>query len=133
VPRWALEDTQFFAAYLAGYVDAEGAIGIKRATNASELVLRSGDVGILQSCQERLVQLGIRCPPLTLVRRIGERDGAVGPIYRRDYWSLGVYQQASLNAVFELIAPFMRHTKRRRDMLVAWDNVKVRLARRGIA
>jgi hypothetical protein len=123
VPMWALDDRQCFAAYFAGYVDAEGCIGVKRTTNSSSLVVRSGDLGILQSCRAKLLELGIDCPPLTVVRSAGQRDGANGPIYRRDYWCLAVYQQVALDRVFELISPFMRHPKRRRGMQRAWNNV----------
>jgi hypothetical protein len=126
VPRWALENKQCFAAYLAGYVDAEGAIGVKRATKASQLVIRSGDVGILRSCQAKLAQLGVDCPPISLVKSAGGRDGVAGPIYHRDHWCLGVYRQDALNKLFEMISPFMRHAKRRQDMEIAWHNLRSR-------
>jgi len=126
VPCWALDNTQCFAAYLAGYVDAEGAIGVKRATKASQLVIRSGDVGILRSCQTKLTQLGVDCPPITLVKLAGGRDGVAGPIYHRDHWCLAVYRQDALNKLFGMISPFMRHAKRRQDMENAWDNLRCR-------
>jgi intein-encoded DNA endonuclease-like protein len=130
VPDWILDDLNCFPSYLAGYVDAEGYIGVKRATNSSQLVLRSGDLGILQCCRAKLIELGVDCPPINLVRSAGERDGSAGPVYRRDYWCLAVYRQASLDRLFAMISPFMRHAKRRRDLMQAWENVRVRLAER---
>jgi hypothetical protein len=99
---------------------------VKRSTRASEVLLRSGDIGILRSCQEKLVDLGIACRPLIRLKAAGERDGTNGPIYRRDYWSLAIYRQAAVNHLFELISPYMRHAKRRNDMMMAWDNLRLR-------
>jgi len=119
-------DPNCFAAYFAGYIDAEGHIGVKKATCASQLVVRSGDVGILRSCHAKLLELGIDCPPITLVRSAGQRDGTTGAIYRRDHWCLAVYQQRALSRLFEIVSPYMRHPKRRRDMETAWDNIRQR-------
>ena len=126
VPPWAWHDERHFASYLAGYIDAEGYIGVKRATKASQLVIRSGDVGILRSCRAKLVQLGIDCPPISLVKSAGGRDGVSGPIYHRDHWCLAVYRQDALNKLFEVISPYMRHAKRRQDMETAWHNLRHR-------
>jgi len=126
VPQWVLHDERHFASYLAGYIDAEGHIGVKRATKASQLVIRSGDVGILRCCQEKLAQLGVDCPPISLVKSAGDRDGVAGPIYHRDHWCLGGYRQDPLNKLFEMISPVMRHAKSRRDMENAWHNLRSR-------
>jgi LAGLIDADG-like domain len=129
-PDWALSDRQCFGAYLAGYIDAEGCIQVKRHTHAAEVTIRSCDLNILRACRSRLLKLGVECPPLTLVRPAGEWDGDSGPIHHADYWCLGVYRRSAVNRLFRLISPYMRHAKRRRDMQAAWQNVKERLALR---
>jgi len=126
IPDWILADQNWFAAYFAGYIDAEGCIQVKRHTRAAEVVIRSYEVNILRTCWGILQKLGIVCPPVYLIKRKGERD-AQGPLYHKDYWGLGIYRRESLLQLFNLIAPDLKHPKRRQDMLVAWDNVKTRL------
>ncbi|CAG0928679.1 hypothetical protein TFLX_01011 [Thermoflexales bacterium] len=125
---WITADQECFAAYLAGYIDAEGCIQLKRQTRAFEVVIRSYDVNILRTCWAALQKLGVVCPPVYLVKRQGERDGN-GPLYHQDYWGLGIYRQLSLARLFELIAPHLKHPKRRQDMLMAWKNVEARMGR----
>lgn len=126
VPSWILASRDCFSAFLAGYIDAEGCIQIKRSTRSAEMVLRSYDRQILQTCQTMLQELGVTCPPVHLIKRRGQRDGN-GPPYHQDYWGFGVYQQQSIDRLFTLIGPYMRHAKRRRDMLAAWEHVRIRL------
>jgi hypothetical protein len=125
VPDWVLQDRGSFAAYLAGYIDAEGCIQVKRQTNAAEVIIRSYDVNILKICWAALQELGIRCPPVYLVKEKGGRD-ANGPLYHESYWGLGIYRRESLLRLFSLITPYLKHPKRRRDMQAAWANVKSR-------
>jgi hypothetical protein len=54
VPRAILDDRESFAAFLAGYVDAEGCIQVKRYTKAAEVIIRSYDVQILRDCHIKL-------------------------------------------------------------------------------
>jgi hypothetical protein len=126
IPPWVLSNRDNFAAYLAGYMDAEGCIQVKRHTGAAEVIMRSCDVNILRTCWTTLQELGIVCPPVYLVKPEGERD-ADGPLYRKDYWGLGIYRRESLCRLFSLVAPYMKHPKRRRDMMAAWENAKARL------
>jgi len=126
---WVLSNRDNFAAYLAGYIDAEGCIQIKRHTGAAEVIIRSCDVNILKTCWTTLQESGIVCPPVYLVKPKGDRD-ANGPLYRKDYWGLGIYRRESLCRLFSLVAPYMKHPKRRRDMLAAWENAEARLGHR---
>ncbi|MBI5650455.1 MAG: hypothetical protein HZC40_08430 [Chloroflexi bacterium] len=123
VPDWIIAEPCCFASFLAGYIDAEGCIQVKRQTRASEVIIRSYDKGILQACWTRLQELDIICPPIYLVQTKGARD-ADGPIYHGDYWGLGIYRQMSLLRLFTLIEPYMKHSKRRQDMLTAWKNIR---------
>lgn len=124
IEEWVLADKQHFAAYLAGYIDAEGCIQVKRRTHASELIIRSYDVCILRTCQSVLQTLGVVCPPIHYIKREGERDGN-GPVYHHDYWALGVFRQESLARLFALIDLYLKHPVRRQDMMSAWQNIKV--------
>jgi hypothetical protein len=125
VPHWIMADQKCFAAFLAGYIDAEGCIQVKAQTHAAEVTIRSYDVNILRTCWAALKRLGITCPPVHLIKSAGERD-ATGPIYHKDYWCLGIYRKQSLSSLFAIIDPYLKHPKRRQDMLKAWENVRMR-------
>lgn len=127
VPPWVLAAQDCFAAYLAGYLDAEGCILIKKHTRAAEVIIRSYDVQILKTCWGKLQELGVIAPPVWLVKQAGTRDGE-GPIYHKDYWGLAIYRRASLLRLFALVAPYVKHTGRRQALLAAWENVKARLS-----
>lgn len=130
VPDWIVADQCCFASYLAGYIDAEGCIQVKRLTRASEVVIRSYDAGILQTCWSAFQELGVVCPPVYLVKGKGMRD-ADGPLYHQNYWGLGVYRQESVARLFSLIEPYLKHSKRRKDMLTAWQNIRTRANKLG--
>lgn len=123
VPDWILSDQHCFASYLAGYIDAEGCIQVKRWTRASEVIIRSYDKGILRACWTKLQDMDVVCPPVYLVKGKGGHD-AGGPRYHEDYWGLGIYRQESLLRLFALIEPYMKHSKRRQDMLTARQNIR---------
>lgn len=125
VEDWILTDQQFFAAYLAGYIDAEGCIQVKRLTRSSEVVIRSYDKNILQTCWAALQELEIICPPVYLAAPKGKSAPHRPPMHQ-DYWGLGIYRQQSVSRLFELIAPYLKHPIRRNDMFAAWKNIKNR-------
>ena len=130
VPAWIISDQYCFASFLAGYIDAEGCIQVKRLTRASEVIIRSYDKGILHAYWTKLQEMGVICPPLYLAKGKGTRD-AGGPLYHEDYWGLGIYRQESLLRLFVLIEPYMKHSKRRQDMWAAWKNVEAHVRNSG--
>ena len=130
IPAWIVSDQNCFASFLAGYIDAEGCIQVKRLTGAAEVIIRSYDKGILQTCWAKLQEMNIICLPVYLVKGKGTRDVG-GPVYHEDYWGLGLYRQESLLRLFVLIEPYMKHSKRRQDMGIAWKNVEAHMRKSG--
>jgi predicted DNA-binding protein YlxM (UPF0122 family) len=123
VPDWILDNDQPFFAFLAGYLDAEGYVktSLLRGyyTPQVRVEVRSYDNVLLDQLANGLNARGIACPPAGIrvgagyVNRAGVRSNGV-------LWGFGVSRKGSLNLLFEKIDPYLRHPRRRRDMIRAW-------------
>jgi hypothetical protein len=128
VPDWVQLNENAAAAFAAGYLDAEGSFFISQGI--AHFVVSSYDGGILKSLYPWMARMGGRCPE----PRIVGRQGCVRPngaIFRKDLWTLAVNRKASLLRLIELVEPYLRHPKRRRDMQSVRANIQTRNARRG--
>jgi hypothetical protein len=63
-----------------------------------------------------LTARGVRCPPAPLRVRAGYVNG-YGVVSNQDLWGLGVHRRDSLRLLITNIEPYVRHGRRRRDML----------------
>jgi len=128
VPIWIMENNACFWAFLAGYIDAEGHIGIDRsqACPQARLQIISCDIGILNDLQAGLVAQGVHCPPVRLHLRKGMPTGKRRYCIRHNSYRLSVNSKAALNRLFEQIEPYLKHNKRRADMMAAWENIRSR-------
>lgn len=123
IPKWILKNKKTFFSFLAGYTDAEGNIGIYRGM--AKLRLRSYDKGILKDISDKLNKLKIRSL-FRLDRKAGMKSGV---LQKKDSWSVAVHERESLLKLFERLGPFMKHEKRKGDLLKAKKNVFLRLKR----
>lgn len=121
IESWILGDDKYSLAFLAGYLDAEGSFGID-ANGSANLKVESYDVTILYQLHDVLVRFDILCPPPRLIKMKGKANQKLN----QDLWRLGVYRKASLDRLFTLIEPYLRHENRRRDMMIAWQNIHER-------
>jgi transposase-like protein len=127
VPEWVLigNDEVFFA-FLAGYIDAEGYFHTyhqgPRQTALACLEVRSYDATLLTQLGDGLNDRGVICAPARLRVRAGYTNG-YGVRSNRNLWGLGVHRVEALRRLFEQIDPYVRHAKRRRDMVRAWNVV----------
>jgi hypothetical protein len=127
VPKWVMTDKACFWAYLAGYIDAEGYIGLARAKRGfqARVELGSCDIGILRALWSGLNERGVRCPEVRLKTRAGTitRQG-----YRRnsDFYRFYILRKASLDRLFRGIEPYLKHADKRVEMAEAWANVRER-------
>jgi hypothetical protein len=127
LPEWVEEQEQLFAAYVAGYVDAEGSFQLCR-DGTSRFTLGSYDVNLLKQIQQRLATRdAIACPPPRLSAPAG-RIMAQGYRSRKDFWTLSVGRKQSLHRLCRLLEPYLKHRKRRSDMLRLYENIN----RRGV-
>jgi hypothetical protein len=125
VPKWVLDgsDEGFFA-FLAGYIDAEGYVktNLPRGyrTEQVRVEVRSYDAVLLIQLAEGLNARGIACPRPDVrvdagyINKNGVRSNG-------DLWGLAVCSKKSLRVLFEKLDPYLRHPRRRRDMMRAWN------------
>jgi hypothetical protein len=124
VPDWVTTSDETFFAFFSGYIDAEGYVrtylppGYR--TLQVRLEIRSYDAQLLDQLSSGLNQRGIACPVAKVrvaagyVNRYGVRSNGT-------LWGLGVSRKDSLRTLFEQIDPYLRHPRRRQDMLTAWN------------
>jgi hypothetical protein len=112
IEQWILADDRSFAAFWAGYIDAEGSFIVcnKRAL----LKVDSCDVNILHQTWAKLHDMGVELPPPRLVRPSGTKVGKLHS--KRDLWRLATESRSVLLRLCELISPYLQHDKRRADM-----------------
>jgi hypothetical protein len=120
VPEWVVMNDETFFAFFAGYVDAEGYFATYSSANlpdpAARLEIRSYDAVLLGQLRNGLCERGIECPPVRLRVRAGYINRA-GVRSNRDLWGLGVHRRVSLRRLGAKIKPYLRHARRRRDMM----------------
>lgn len=123
IDEWILSDEKYCLAFLAGYIDAEGSFGID-ANGSANLKIETYDIGILRQLHEILTQLDVTCPPPAMIK---SKETAKQKL-NQNLWRLGVYRKAAMERLCSLLEPYIRHEDRRRDMLIAWQNARDRLA-----
>jgi len=124
IERWIFENDDYFLAFLAGYIDAEGSFGVYNGFG--EFVLGSYDRDIIRQIHKRLQLLGVE----TTIPRIMVRGGYVdkrGIRTLNDLWGLKMRRKNELCNFINLIEPYIRHSKRKRDLLRVKENVSSRL------
>ena len=127
ISDWILKDMECFVPFLAGYTDAEGCFCVP-ADGKALFRVQSYDEIILHQIHRILnTRFQVQCPKPRLATRKGYRckDGYVR---NQDCWSLTVKRKTSLYRLCTLLAPHLRHSKRRRDMKAVRHNV----LRRGV-
>lgn len=122
INSWILKNKNYFTAYLAGYTDAEGSIGIY--DNRAKFRLGSYDAGILKDITQILVNQEIRAV-LKLERKKGMMSKR-GFIQRGDFWRITINEKSSLLSLFKLIGLHLRHSDRIKTMQQAIKNIKER-------
>ena len=127
VPEWVTPNDPYFWAFLAGYMDAEGYIGLIRNKDRRRAVVEiaSCQLGILQTLWNGLNARSLRCPDLHLKCRSGTTDNR-GNHHNCDFYVLHISRKASLDTLFREIEPFLKHANKRDAMTLAWDNVRER-------
>lgn len=121
IPNWILKQKRLFLAFLAGYTDAEGNIGVY--SNRARFRVRTCDFNILKQIYNYLNARGIRCH-LTLEAKPKKHK------LNAPFWCVSCNEMYSLSKLFYLIAPYLRHGKRCKDLKIATDNIYERILRR---
>ena len=123
--RWILKNKKCFAAFLAGFTDAEGCISINKREQAF-YSLGNYNHKLLGQIRNQLINLGIHCSKLIEGKTKGKRFGKQGYTYNQNYWHLNINTKRSLLNFFNLVGPYLKHRKRIKGMKRAKQNIKLR-------
>jgi intein-encoded DNA endonuclease-like protein len=121
IEPWILKNKKYFAAFLAGYADAEGSFCIYNGCDGN-FSIRSQDKNILHQIRTELIELGILCRPTQIARKKGTKD-IEGTISNEDIWGLWIYRKNALLKLFDLINPYLKHADKRRRMEIVKNNI----------
>ena len=117
IENWILQKDKLFFAFLAGYTDAEGNIGISQGR--VRFRIRSYDKNILFQIFNKLNSLGINAK-FGLALKKGIYSGVK---HNKDCWGVFVYPKNDLLNLFSLIKPYMKHAKRINDLTIGENNI----------
>lgn len=117
-----LEKNLFFS-FLAGYVDAEGHIGIMKSNGAVRLKIDTYDKGIIFSIQKKLIKFNINCPPIRIAIHKGYASHSYPDrLYNKNLWEVCVYGK-NLVLLLDSLLPHLKHEKRKSDALKVLNHV----------
>lgn len=112
LPKWILENDEYFYAFLAGYMDCEGTWDTRK-TNKDNIKfsfrLRTTDKEILIQIMEKLKELGYK-PTLILEKKKGEKTN-VG-IYNKDFWCLSLQSRKNVVTLASNLVKYTNHNEK---------------------
>lgn len=126
IEPWILQQDDLFAAFWAGYVDAEGSFGV--TGNRAYFKVDSGDRGILCQAWSKLATLGLVFPDPKLIRPAGTWIHQFHLSSRRDLWRLTTESKTTLLKLCDLVLPYLRHRRRIYAMQAVRANVVSRIS-----
>lgn len=122
ISNWILKNKEYFAAYTAGYTDAEGSIGVY--DNRAKFRIGSYDIGILRGLTNVFIKQRIKTL-LKLEREKGHINKR-GYILKGNFWRITINEKKSLISIFKFIGPYLKHSDRIKAMKKAISNIKKR-------
>jgi hypothetical protein len=126
IKEWILSDVSLFAAFWAGYVDAEGSFIVSRGR--AYFKVDSGDKGILYQAWTRLREMGIAFHEPKLIRPAGTWINQFQLASQRDLWRLATERKETLIQLCNILSPYLRHRRRIQAMEAARANVASRIS-----
>ncbi len=124
IDSWILKNKKYFAAFLAGFTDAEGCISITHKGLAF-YSLGNYNSQLLSQIRNQLLKSGIESPKLT-EGKIKGYIGKEGYANNQNYWSLRLNRKVYLLKLFALIGPYLKHFTKIRGVKKAKENIKMR-------
>ncbi len=123
IHSWILNSNNYFAAFLAGFTDAEGSIGVYDGMAVYQL--GNYDKELLSLIHQKLVEIGINCPN-PHEDKTGGYITKRGYVHNQNYCRLCVHRKSSLLRLFELMEPYLKHEWRIACMKRAIENIEMR-------
>lgn len=128
VPYWVGQNFSVATAFIAGYIDAEGSFSLNQLK--ARFKIDSYDVGILAWMAYWLQRQGIQVKLHGIARKGMPRPN--GMKYNKDLWRININEAFSLVTFIKLVKPFIKHSKRLKDILICEQNIVNRKARGSI-
>lgn len=123
IPNWICDSNKHMSAFAGGYIDAEGSFVINQKRGRFQMV--SYDKNILQKLYKWLVTFKEISPKILLIARKGQIRSDLAK-FREDLWRLNINEALSLLRFIKIVAPYMKHQKRIRDMEKVRENILFR-------
>ena len=120
IEPWILKNKKYFAAFLAGYTDAEGSFCICGGNGV--IYVGSQDKTIIHQIRQKLIELGILCRPPQIKRKKGTRD-IRGTISNENIWGLWIHRKDSILKLIDLINPYLKHANKRKGVEIVKNNI----------
>jgi len=126
-PDWIFKREDYFFSFLAGFIDAEGHIGVYN--NMAKFSLGNYDSNILELIRLNLIKYKVKCNKLIFDKRKGKTNSE-GYIYRNNYCTLGLYKKEELYKLFLKIKPYIKHKNKVKALNMAIENIINRRAKK---
>ena len=120
IESWILRNKKYFAAFLAGYADAEGSFCL--CGGDAVFSIRSQDKNILHQIREKLIELGILLRPPQIVRKKGTKD-IRDTISNENIWGIFMHRKNAILKLIDLINPYSKHADKRRCIKILTNNI----------
>jgi hypothetical protein len=115
VPSWIDDNDKSACAFAAGYIDAEGNIGVY--DGRARLKVDSYDKNIIFWIFAWFRKNGISCPePIMIGRQNQVYDKMHGYKYNKDLWRVRVSEKKFLEKLLKMLNPYLKHKKRLSDL-----------------
>jgi predicted transcriptional regulator len=125
IDRWILRNKKYFAAFLAGFTDAEGSIFISKLNQAT-YSLGNYNYRLLRQIRNYLIKLRIKCPAIIKSRTHEGYVSREGYVNKHPYWSLRITRKFYLLKLLDLITPYLKHSDKIKRAKKARENIKNR-------
>jgi intein-encoded DNA endonuclease-like protein len=125
IPQWILNQEAEAWSFVAGYVDAEGYFALNQSRGRFKI--DSYDVFILQGIISLLKKQSIRFKFRQIATR-GQAQYSAG-IFHRDLWRLDINEARSLLNFIYKVGFYIKHKKRKTDMIKCQNNIEDRIKR----
>ncbi len=129
VPENLLKTKLNFFSFLAGFIDAEGHIGVYN--KMARFSLGNYDSRALFFIYEKLNEFGINCNKPLSDNRKGKMNSQ-GYKYNQDYWHFNINRKDELLKLFVFIEPYLKHKNKIKDLNKAEKNILERNKKFGL-
>lgn len=125
IEEWILRKNNYFKAFVAGYIDAEGNFILNQGR--ARFKIDSYEKKILGQIKQKLGSFGLNVK-LRLIYHSGQEvNPGSGYKLKKDLWRLNINEGRSLLRFISFLEPHLKHYKRVQDMKECKSNIEKRI------